>query len=225
MSAAPVTNSEWKHNPDDFHGETWKKLFKYTICKNLAAALYHSGKTRHWKTIKDAPEATILTVSRAVATRVNNIVIRRMFEDKTPLSSIALDNDLQEFLAFKHMHVVVMQDLDKRTGVVNGQLATIVNSQNNTLLLEFPNGKTTFTYPVTTTTEEGICRVHYALSLAYSMSICKTQGANIKKLIVWFDYPTVPKDMAYVALSRVCKSEHIRILTPMVADQLTPALS
>lgn len=41
-----------------------------------------------WKTIKDAPEATILTVSRAVATRVNNIVIRRMFEDKTPLSSI-----------------------------------------------------------------------------------------------------------------------------------------
>ena len=80
-----------------------------------------------------------------------------MFEDKTPLSSIALDNDLQEFLAFKHMHVVVMQNLDKRTDVVNGQLATIVNSQNNTLLLEFPNGKTTFTYPVTTTTEEGIC--------------------------------------------------------------------
>ena len=134
-----------------------------------------------WKTIKDPPEATVLTVSRAVATRVNNIVIRRMFEDKTPLSSIALDNDLQEFLAFKHMHVVVMQDLDKRTGVVNGQLATIVNSQNNTLLLEFPNGKTTFTYPVTTTTEEGICRVHYALSPAYSMTICQTQGANIKK--------------------------------------------
>ena len=160
-----------------------------------------------------------------MATRVNNIVIRRMFEDKTPLSSIALDNDLQEFLAFKQMHVVVMQNLDKRTDVVNGQLATIVNSQNNTLLLEFPNGKTTFTYPVTTTTEEGICRVHYALSPAYSMTICQTQGANIKKLIVWFDYPTVPKGMAYVALSRVRKSEHIRILTPMVTDQLTPALS
>lgn len=81
-----------------------------------------------------------------------------------------------------------MQNLDKRTGVVNGQLATIINSHNNMLLLEFPNGKTTFTYPVTTTTEEGICRVHYALSPAYSMTICKTQGANIKKLIVWFDY-------------------------------------
>lgn len=77
-----------------------------------------------WKTIKDAPEATFLTVSRAVATRVNNIVIRCMFEDKTPLSSIALDNDLQEFLALKHMRVVVTQNLNKRTGVVNGQLAT-----------------------------------------------------------------------------------------------------
>ena len=56
------------------------------------------------------------------------------------------------------------------------------------------------------------------------MTICKTQGANIKKLIVWFDCPIVPKGMGYVALSRVQKSENIKILSPMVTDQLTPAL-
>ena len=57
------------------------------------------------------------------------------------------------------------------------------------------------------------------------MTISKTQGANIKKLIVWFDCPTVPKWMGYVALSRVRKSHNIKILSPMVTDQLTPALS
>ena len=109
--------------------------------------------------------------------------------------------------------------------MVNRQLATIQNHQNNTLLLQFPNGKTTFTYPVTTTTEDMCSRVHYALNPAYCMTICKTQGANIKKLIVWFDCPTVPSGMGYVALSRVRKSEDIKIMSLMVADQLTPALT
>ena len=82
------------------------------------------------------------------------------------------------------MRVVMTQKLDKRTDVVNDQLANIVNNENNTLVLQFPNSKTTFTYPVRTTSEHGLSRVHYALNPGYSMKICKTQGANIKKLIV-----------------------------------------
>ena len=132
---------------------------------------------------------------------------------------------MNDFLPFRDMRVVVTQNLDKRTGVVNGQLATIQNSHNNTLLLKFPNGKTTFTHPVTTITEDERTRVHYALNPAYCMTICKTQGANIRKLLVWFDCPTVPSGMGYVALSRVRKSEDIKIMTPIVADQLNPALS
>ena len=178
-----------------------------------------------WHTVKDAPDATFLTVSRAPADRVNRIVMARMFEDRTPVSTIPLQNDVHDFLPFRDMRVVVTQNLDKRTGVVNGQLATIKNNQNNTLLLQFPNGKTTFTYPVTTTTEDGRSRVHYALNPAYCMTICKTQGANIKKLIVWFDCPTVPTGMGFVTLSRVRKSEDIKIMTPILTHQLTPALS
>ena len=178
-----------------------------------------------WHTVKVAPDATFLTVSRAAANRVNNIMIACAFQNKTPLSTIPLENDVNDFLPFRDIRVVVTQNLDKCTGVVNGQLATIQNSQNNTLLLKFPNGKTTFTYPVATITEDGRSRVHYALNPAYCMTICKTQGANIKKLIVWFDCPTVPSGMGYVALSRVRKSEDIKIPTPIVADQLTPALT
>lgn len=82
-----------------------------------------------------------------------------MFQDKTPVSTIPLENDVQEFFPFHDMRVVVTQNLDKRTGMVNGQLATIQNNQNNTLLLRFPNGKTIFTYPVTTSSEDGLSRV------------------------------------------------------------------
>ena len=163
-----------------------------------------------WHTVKDAPDATFLTVSRAAANRVNSIVISRMFQEQTPVSKIPLENDVHDFLPFRDMRVAVTQNLNKRTGVVNGHLARIQNYQNNTLLLQFPNGNTTFTHPVTTTTEDGRSRVHYALNPAYCMTICKTQGANIKKLIVWFDCPTVPTGMGYVALSRVRKSEDIR---------------
>ena len=154
-----------------------------------------------WHTVKDAPDATFLTVSKAAANRVNSIVIARTFQEKTPIPTIPLENDLHDFLPFSDMRVVVTQNLDKRTGVVNGQLATIQNHKNNTLLLRFPNGKTTFTYQVTTTTEDGSSRVHHALNPAYCMTICKTQGANIKKLIMWFDCPTVPSGNGYVALS------------------------
>ena len=124
-----------------------------------------------WHTVEDAPDAMFLTVSRAAANRVNNIVIARAFQNKTPLSTIPLENDVNNFPSFRDMRVVVTQNLDKRTGVVNGQLATIQNSQNNTLLLKFPNGKTTFTYPVATITEDGRSRVHYALNPAYCMTI------------------------------------------------------
>ena len=34
------------------------------------------------------------------------------------------------------------------------------------------------------------------------MTICKTQGANIRKLLVSLDCPTVPSGMGYVTLSR-----------------------
>ena len=106
-----------------------------------------------WHTEQDAPDATFLTVSRAAANHVNNIVISGGFQDETPLSNIPLENDVHDFLPFRDMRVVVTQTLDKRTGVINGQLATILNSHNNTLLLKFANGKTTFTHPVTTITE------------------------------------------------------------------------
>ena len=60
-----------------------------------------------WHTVQDAPDATFLTVSQAAANRVNSIVISRMFQEKAPLSTIPLENDMDDFLPFRHMSVVV----------------------------------------------------------------------------------------------------------------------
>ena len=60
-----------------------------------------------WHTVEDAPDATFLTVSRAAANRVNNIVIARAFQNKTPLSTIPLENDVNDFLPFRDIRVVV----------------------------------------------------------------------------------------------------------------------
>ena len=60
-----------------------------------------------WHTVKDAPDATFLTVSRAAANRVNNIVIACAFQNKTPLSTIPLENDVNDFLPFRNIRVVV----------------------------------------------------------------------------------------------------------------------
>ena len=87
---------------------------------------------------------------------------------------------------------------------INGQEATILNNHTNTLLLQFPNSQKTFTHPVTTVSEDGFLLFHYPLNPAYAMTICKTQGANMKQLVVWFD-SHAPKGMGYVALSQVRK--------------------
>ena len=60
-----------------------------------------------WHTIKDAPDTTFLTVSPDAANCVNNIVIARMFQEKTPVSTIPLENDVHDFLPFRDMRVVV----------------------------------------------------------------------------------------------------------------------
>ena len=57
-----------------------------------------------WHTVKDAP---FLTVSHAAANRVNNIVIACAFQNKTLLSTIPLENDVNDFLPFRDIRVVV----------------------------------------------------------------------------------------------------------------------
>lgn len=68
---------------------------------------------------------------------------------------------------------MITRNLDKLTGVVNGQMATIYGSHGRTLLLQLSNGRRTFTYPVAEVDDDDDDNYHtfYALVPLYCMTI------------------------------------------------------
>ena len=75
--------------------------------------------------------------------------------------------------------------------MVNGQEASIVLSQNNTIILELPEGQRVFVYPVTHLINNR-CVTYYPFTPACAQTITKLQGQNIKHLIIWLHSPLVP---------------------------------
>ena len=116
--------------------------------------------------------------------------------------------ELQDIFPYRGMRIVRTENRDKTSRIVNGHDATVVFNQGNTILVRFPDDGLAFVYPVTHA-EEGSNVTRYPFTPAYARTICKSQGQNLKHLIVWLDCERVPKGMAYVALSRVKKKANI----------------
>ena len=175
-----------------------------------------------WQTKWTHATHVILTVSRKAAARVNRVIVEKCFTNADPMSDVPLDNEEVTFYALTGLPVMVTRNLDKATGVVNGQMGTIYGSHGRTLLLELSNGRGTFTYPITEVDDDDNYHTFYALVPSYCMTICKSEGATIEKLIVWMDCDTVPTGLGYVALSRVRRAEDINFLTPLRPAHFTP---
>ena len=121
----------------------------------------------------------------------------------------------------KHMEVIFTENRDKAARIVNGQQATILGCENNTIILSLPEGQRVFVYPVTRV-ENDTHTTRYPFSPAYAQTITKSQGRNIRHLIIWLDCDTVPPGTGYVGLSRVRTRSSISLLQPIRAHQLTP---
>lgn len=98
----------------------------------------------------------------------------------------------------------------------------LVSRHNTSPLVQFPDNERAFVYPVTHHVEGEGDVTRYPFTPAYARTICKSQGQNLKHLLVWLDCPTVPPGLAYVALSRVCRKVDLSLLQPMDASQLMP---
>lgn len=118
--------------------------------------------------------------------------------------------------------MVITQNRDRRAGIVNGQRATVINCQNDTVIVRLANGRIVFTHPVTTIAENGQRRPRFSFSPSYAMTICKSQGATIQKALLWRDCPYVPAETGYVALSRVRRAADLDLVTSLTSDQLQP---
>ena len=96
-------------------------------------------------------DTVIMTVSRAAAQRVNQVIVDKLFAGQASLSQVpcALVADGAEILLHHGMQIVIMENRDKVCRVVNGQEATLVSNHNNRLVIQYHDGKRAFMYPVT----------------------------------------------------------------------------
>lgn len=163
-----------------------------------------------------------MTVSRKAAQRINEIVVRNLFPGRAitniPCASVI---DCDPIFPHKNMEVILTENRDKAARIVNGQQATILGSQNNTIILALPDGQRVFVYPVTHMKKDSHI-TDYPFCPAYAQTITKSQGRNIRHLIIWLDCETVPAGTGYVGLSRVRARSNISLLQPIQAHQLTP---
>ena len=104
---------------------------------------------------------------------------------------------------YQSMTVMITQNRDKPNGVVNGQIGFIHSVENKTIFVRLPTDNIISVYPVTYINADGNKIVCYPFMRCYAMTITKSQGQNIKSIIIWFDTINVPKGGAYVALSRI----------------------
>ena len=176
-----------------------------------------------WQAFMSKDASTVMTVSKTGAQRINNIVVAHLFADQRPLSRIPCTSvaESSPIYPLKDMKVLFTENRDKAARIVNGQEATINSAQNNTIVLRLPEGQRVFVYPVTHIEDERPV-TYYPFMPAYAQTITKSQGQNIKHLIVWLDSDLVPADTAYVGFSRVRKRANISFLQPIYSHQVTP---
>ena len=160
-----------------------------------------------------------MTVSRKAAQRIN-LIVCHLFPGQLisniPCASVA---DTNAIFLHKQMQVIFTDNRGKAARVVNGQQATILGCENNTIILSLPEEQRVFTYPVTHMDNDQHI-THYLFTPAYPQTITKSQDRNIRHLIIWLDSDLVPPGTGYVGLSRVRTRSSISFLQPIRAHEL-----
>ena len=125
------------------------------------------------------PNSTVMTVSRKGAQRINTIVVGQLFKGH-PLTNIpcACVADSQPIFLHRNMSVIFTEKCDKAARLMNSQQATIIFSQNNTIILRLPEGQQVFVYPVTHMEDDGPV-TRYPFTPAHAQTIIKAPGQNI----------------------------------------------
>ena len=100
-----------------------------------------------WEAFSSHTDASIMTVSRRAAQRLNTVVVKRLFRQNLPLTDIpcASVSELEDIFPHRGMRIVITENRDKISRIVNGHDATVVSNQGNTILVH--NGMA-FVYPV-----------------------------------------------------------------------------
>ncbi|KAJ7375883.1 hypothetical protein OS493_038307 [Desmophyllum pertusum] len=143
-----------------------------------------------WEAVKDHETHTLLTISRTAADKVNQVVLKHVFADDNVLTDICSSSGSDTFNVYKNMQVMITQ---KQGQEVGSDQWTISDNHKRR--------------------KQNNCATFRRRRHQYAMTICKSHGATLDKLLLWLDCPSVPAGTSYVGLSRVRRK---------VADALRP---
>lgn len=108
------------------------------------------------------------------------------------------------------MRVMITQNVDKSLGVVNGQIAKVIQN-NATIFLRLTNNKTVAIHKIHNPHEHAF----YPISPSYDLTISKCQGQTLTKTLIYIDTKHMDRAITYVALSRVKKLQDIKLIVPL----------
>ena len=168
-----------------------------------------------WEAYRQHSDSTIMTVLRKAAQRINDIIIWHLFTGQ-PISNIPCASvaDTNAIFPHKQMQVIFMENQDKpaRRKWTRGNYSGVRESYHHSLP---PRGMS-----VRLSSDAQITR--YPFTPAYVQTITKSQGRNIRHLIIWLDSDLVPPGTGCIGLSRVRTRSSISFLQPIPAHQLMP---
>ena len=99
--------------------------------------------------------------------------------------------------------------------VVNGQSASVVRFENQTIFVKLSTGKVVPIYKVCTADGRAV----YPLMLRYALTIATVQGQTLNNVLIYLDTTTLDKTTTYVALSRVRHLCDMKFVTKITKKQ------
>ena len=158
------------------------------------------------------PDTTFITVTNYGADRINSIVVQALFENETILAYVRLANEQEHRRLYTNIRLVITENRCKKSGIVNGQICTLVRREGKSLFVRLKNGKINVIYPVTNERKY----TYYPLRLAYAITVYKAQGKTLPSATIWFDREILSEGCGYVAVSRVKRLTNMTFLVKPV---------
>ena len=171
-----------------------------------------------WQVYKT--DVMFLCVTRKQCETVNVAIISRLFANRRPMCTFNCGKEGQRYPIYGGMMLECTENVDKRLGVLNSMRCTVVDKKGNSLLVTIKD-KLTVIHPVTIK-RGGATFQYLPVAPAYARTIYRTQGHNLKSVILWFDAGYQQAGAAYVAMSRVKKANCITFLVKPCRQNVLP---
>ena len=117
---------------------------------------------------------------------------------------------------------LVTRNLNQDEGLVNGSKVIVVGFTPHLVIVRRPGEqehlaipRIVFRFPIVPRGPMDMCRRQYPLRVAYSLTIHKSQGQTLMKVVVDLRSDVFSHGQLYVALSRVTHPGNIRVLLPL----------